>query len=209
MAIMRGLDAEAYDRQYDDRLILRRIGHYFGPHLRKILIVSAATLVMAGLGAALPLIVSSGIDIVTIPGQRDLLWLLIVIIFLVGAGIWVANLVRRQLTTEVVSDVVLEMRKDAFAAAAEQDLAFYDQYSSGRVVSRITSDTEEFGQVIMLSTDVINQVFTALILLVVLLTKEVRLTLARAGNVAFRRHGRPQLSPAGAAGNPAGRAGDG
>jgi ATP-binding cassette, subfamily B, bacterial len=178
MAIMRGLDAEAYDRQYEDRLILRRIGHYFGPHLRKILIVSAATLVMAGLGAALPLIVSSGIDIVTIPGQRDLLWLLIVIIFLVGAGIWVANLVRRQLTTEVVSDVVLEMRKDAFAAAAEQDLAFYDQYSSGRVVSRITSDTEEFGQVIMLSTDVINQVFTALILLVVLLTKEVRLTLA-------------------------------
>jgi ATP-binding cassette, subfamily B, bacterial len=177
MAMMRGLDAEAYDRQYDDRLILRRIGHYFGPHRRKILIVSAATLVMAGLGAALPLIVSSGIDIVTIPGQRDLLWLLIVIIILVGAGIWVANLVRRQLTTEVVSDVVLDMRKDAFAAAAEQDLAFYDQYSSGRVVSRITSDTEEFGQVIMLSTDVINQVFTALILLAVLLTKEVRLTL--------------------------------
>lgn len=178
VAMMRGLDAEAYDRQYDDRDILRRIGYYFRPHRRKIIIVSAATLVMATLGAALPLVVSSGIDIVTEPSERDLLWLLIVIIFLVGAGIWVANLVRRQLTTEVVSDVVLDMRRDAFAAAAEQDLAFYDQFSSGRVVSRITSDTEEFGQVIMLSTDVINQVFTALILLTVLLTRDVGLTLA-------------------------------
>jgi ATP-binding cassette, subfamily B, bacterial len=178
VAIMRGLDAEAYDRQYEDRVILRRIGAYFRPHSRKIWIISAATLVMATLGAALPLIISSGIDMVTIPGQRDFLWLLIVIIFLVGAGVWVANWIRRQLTTEIVADIVLDMRKDAFAAAAEQDLAFYDQFSSGRVVSRITSDTEEFGQIVMLSTDVINQVFTAFILLGVLITKEARLTLA-------------------------------
>ncbi|MDT8304806.1 MAG: ABC transporter ATP-binding protein [Anaerolineae bacterium] len=176
--MMRGLDAEAYDRQYEDRVILQRIGRYFRPHLRKIALISAATLVMAVLGAALPLIISGGIDIVTEPGQRDYLWLLIGLIFLVGGSVWLSNWLRRQLTTEVVADVVLDMRKDAFAAAAEQDLAFYDQFSSGRVVSRITSDTEEFGQVVMISTDVINQVFTAMILLAVLLTKEVRLTLA-------------------------------
>jgi ATP-binding cassette subfamily B protein len=70
------------------------------------------------------------------------------------------------------------MRRKAFAAAAQQDLAFYDEYSSGRVVSRITSDTEEFGQIVLLSNDVINQVFSALILLIILFTIEVRLTLA-------------------------------
>jgi ATP-binding cassette subfamily B protein len=176
--MMRGLDAEAYDRQYSDRFILRRIGSYFRPHSRKMVFIALATFAMAALGAALPLIISEGIDVVTDPAQSNVFWVLVVLVFLVGVLIWVANWVRRQLTTEVVYDVVLDMRKDAFAAAAQQDLAFYDQFSSGRVVSRITSDTEEFGQVVMISTDVINQVFTALILLPVLFSYEVRLTLA-------------------------------
>ncbi|MCB0030263.1 MAG: ABC transporter ATP-binding protein, partial [Anaerolineales bacterium] len=56
--------------------------------------------------------------------------------------------------------------------------AFYDEFSSGRVVSRITSDTEEFGQVANLLTDVVNQSAVALILMVYLFTIEWRLTLA-------------------------------
>jgi ATP-binding cassette subfamily B protein len=46
------------------------------------------------------------------------------------------------------------------------------------VVSRITSDTEEFGQVVTLATDVINQVVTALILLVILATINIPLTVS-------------------------------
>jgi ATP-binding cassette, subfamily B, bacterial len=79
---------------------------------------------------------------------------------------------------QVVADVVLQMRQDAFAASMHQDLSFYDEYSSGRVVSRITSDTEEFGQIVNLSLDVINQIFVALFLIILLFTIEWRLTLA-------------------------------
>lgn len=175
---MRGLEAEAYDRQYGDRELLGRIGHYFGQHRRKVVYIALATAVMAALGAGLPLIVSGGVETVTQPGQRDLLPFLITLIFVVGVGNWASNWVRRRLTTQVVADVMLEMRRRAFAAAAQQDLSFYDEFSSGRVVSRVTSDTEEFGQVVMLTNDVINQVFSALILVVVLMTIELRLTLA-------------------------------
>ena len=177
-AIMRGLEAEAYDRQYSDRILLRRIGDYFLVHARKLIYVALATLLMAAMGAALPLIISNGVAMVTEAGNRDLLPVLIVIVFVVGVGNWAANWVRRRFTVEVVADVILAMRKDAFSAAARQDMAFYDEYSSGRIVSRITSDTEEFGQVVLLSNDVINQVFTAGILVTVLLTIELRLTLA-------------------------------
>ena len=177
-AIMQGLEAEAYDRQYSDKALLQRIGGYFRQHGRKLLVVAAATFLMAAMGAGLPLIVSSGVDIVTTPGRRDFLSVLIGIIFVLGVANWATNWVRRRLTAEVVADVILAMRKDAFAAAARQDLGFYDEFSTGRVVSRITSDTEEFGQVVLLSNDVINQVFTSGILLAVLFTIEVRLTLA-------------------------------
>ncbi len=176
--MMQGLEAEAYDRQYGDRELIARIARYFGDHKRKLIYISIATFLMAGMGAALPIIISNGVETVTDDEAGDQLPFLIIVIFVVGVGNWLANWVRRQLTIEVVADVVLQMRTNAFAAAAQQDLSFYDEFSSGRVVSRITSDTEEFGQVIMLTNDVINQVFSSLILVAVLLTIEVRLTLA-------------------------------
>jgi ATP-binding cassette, subfamily B, bacterial len=73
--------------------------------------------------------------------------------------------------------VVMTMRGDAFTAAARQDLSFYDEFSSGRVVSRITSDTQEFGEVIVMSTDVINQLFSSFILIFVLFAIDWKLTL--------------------------------
>ncbi len=175
--IMRGLEAEAYDRQYDDRELLRRILAYFRPHRRKVVIISVAVALMSAANAALPIVVANGVDMIARTHNNRLLPLLIGIIFLTGVGVWGLNWIRRQLTTEVIADVILAMRQDAFAAAVQQDLSFYDRFSSGRVVSRITSDTQEFGEVIVLSTDVINQLTVALILIVVLFTIEWRLTL--------------------------------
>lgn len=177
-AVMRGLEAEAYDRQYDDRELVRRIGRYFGAYRTKVIIIVASVFVMAALGAALPLIISNGVTIMTEAGNPAVFPILIGITFFVGVLTWITNWIRRQLTSEVIADVVMSLRNDAFGAAARQDLSFYDEYSSGRIVSRITSDTEEFGQVVTLSTDVVNQLFVALILVVVLFTIEWRLTLA-------------------------------
>ena len=90
--------------------------------------------------------------------------------------IWLANWVRRRQTTRAVADVMLALRQDAFAAAASHDLSFYDEYASGRVVSRITSDTQDFAQVVVLVTDLSSQVVEAGILLLILLRVDWRLT---------------------------------
>jgi ATP-binding cassette subfamily B protein len=177
-AVMSGLEAEAYDRQYDDRELVRRIGRYFGAYRSKVIIIIISVFLMAGTGAALPLIISNGVSIMADEGDPTVIPLLIGIIFFIGILTWGVNWVRRQLTSEVIADVVMSLRNDAFAAAANQDLSFYDEYSSGRIVSRITSDTEEFGQVVTLSTDVVNQLFVAFILVVVLFSIEWRLTMA-------------------------------
>jgi ATP-binding cassette subfamily B protein len=177
-AVMRGLEAEAYDRQYDDRELVRRLGRYFGAYKPKVIIIVISVFFMAALGSALPLIISNGVGIMADNGNTAVIPLLIGIIFVVGILTWATNWLRRQLTSELIADVVMSLRNDAFEAAARQDLSFYDEYSSGRIVSRITSDTEEFGQVVTLSTDVVNQLFVAVILIGVLFTIEWRLTLA-------------------------------
>jgi ATP-binding cassette subfamily B protein len=79
--------------------------------------------------------------------------------------------------TRAVADIVLALAKDAFRAATSHDLSFYDQYSSGKVVSRITSDTRDFGQLFGLLTDFLSQVVESGLLAIVLMTIEWRLAL--------------------------------
>ncbi|NJN55142.1 MAG: ABC transporter ATP-binding protein, partial [Anaerolineae bacterium] len=177
-AITRGLEAEAYDRQYSDKQLVGRIRHYFSPYRRKIIIIVIAIILIAAANAAVPLLVAWAVNLMTTPNNSTLAPLLVGAVFVLGIAIWAFNWVRRLLMVEVVQDVVLAMREDAFAAAARQDMSFYDEFSSGRVVSRITSDTQEFGEVLMLSADVINQLAVAVILIIILFTIQWQLTLA-------------------------------
>ncbi|MCO5206599.1 MAG: ABC transporter ATP-binding protein/permease [Anaerolineae bacterium] len=177
-AIMRGLDAEAYDREYTDRELVDRIVAYFSLYKRRAILVVVSLILLAFLGAAPPIIVAQGVALME--GQDDALLAatLVASIFFVGVATWGVNWVRRLYTVKVIQDVVLAMRHDAFTAAANQDMSFYDEFSSGRVVSRITSDTEEFGQIVGLAADVIQQMISAIILVVILFTIDWRLTLA-------------------------------
>lgn len=177
-SIFRGLDAEAYDRQYKDSELIWRVWAYFRPHRNKLLTITVSIVLMAAANAAVPIVISNGIETLTEEGSDSLpIPVLIGIIFVVGASVWVFNFVRRKLTVEVISDSVLQMRIDAFDSAARQDMSFYDRFSSGRVVSRITSDTQEFSEVMVLVTDIMNQLTVALILLIVLIRIQWQLTL--------------------------------
>ncbi len=169
-AILRGLDGEAYDRKYSDKELMRRIGRYFRPYGRKVILIAISVLHMATANAAIPIIVSNGVGVMADGADDGLIPMLTGIIFTIGFSVWGLNWVRRQNATELIADIILAMRKDAFSAAARQDLSFYDEYSSGRIVSRITTDTQEFGEVVILSTDVINQLAVALVLLITLST---------------------------------------
>ncbi len=175
--MMRGLDAEAYDRSYKDTDLVRRIFTYFRPHWRKISVVTFTIVLLALAGSSLPLVVTNGIGLISSGGDSNLMPLLITIVFIIGVGVWALNWVRRQLTAEIIADTILALRNDTFAAAARQDLSFYDEYSTGRIVSRITSDTQEFGEVLVIATDLLNQLAVALILMVVLFRIEWKLTL--------------------------------
>lgn len=174
---MSGLDSEAYDRQYSDKELVRRILAYFRPYRQKIVVIVIAIFLMAGASAAVPLLVSAGVDQISGGNNAILVPVLVTAVFVAGISIWFFNWVRRRLTSEVVADAILAMRSDAFDATIHQDMAFFDEYSSGRIVSRITTDTQAFGEVIILATDVINQLAVALILILVLFRIEWRLTL--------------------------------
>lgn len=177
MGFFAGLNDEKYDRQYTDRELTRRIFGYFKPQKKRLVWVTWLVIILAGIGAALPVVVARMVD--SLRGQPSLqaISLVSATVLLIGIGLWGLNWARRSIVVRAVGDVVLDLRTRAFRAAAEHDLSFYDLFSSGRIVSRITSDTNDFGQLVVIVTDVGSQIVQALILGVVLFRTDLRMSL--------------------------------
>lgn len=181
MGFFAGLNNEKYDRQYTDRELTRRIVRYFTPQKKRMSAIVTLVVAMAALGAALPVIVSAIMDLLKDQPTPQAIALVSGGMTLIAFLNWGLNWLRRSLTVHAVGDVVLGLRAKAFAAAAEHDLSFYDQFSSGRIVSRITSDTNDFGQLVVIITDVASQLVQTVLLGVVLARTEWRLFLIMLG----------------------------
>lgn len=161
--VMDGLDAEAYDRVYKDRDLVRRILNYFQPQRRVMLLVSGMVLLTSLLDAALPILISRGIDIYSSSRSVATIAVIVGVVLAAGALSWVFNFVRQAYTARAVGAVVLRLREDAFGATLERDMSFYDEYASGKIVSRVTSDTEDFANVVTLSLNLVSQILLVVI----------------------------------------------
>jgi ATP-binding cassette subfamily B protein len=177
MGFFSGLNNEKYDRQYSDRDLVRRMVGYFSTQKPRMTAIIVLVMVMAVIGAALPVIVSRIMDMMQSQPTTEAILLVGIGMTIIAFLNWGLNWLRRSLTVRSVGDVVLGLRSKAFSAAAEHDLSFYDQFSSGRIVSRITSDTNDFGQLVVIITDVASQIVQTIILGFVLARAEWRLFL--------------------------------
>ena len=173
-AVFGGLQGDKYDRQYSDAYLFRRIARYMGEHKRQVILALLGFLIV-GLGRAIrPVFISAAVD--ELVGGSDLLSLLLLALTIVTLAEYVCNYGRRRFTVVVIGRIVAQMRKDAFRAAVGRDLSFYDRHKSGTIISRITSDTQEFGDVMLLGSDVVSQFLSVVILFSILLSYSLELT---------------------------------
>ncbi len=148
---------------------MRRILNYFRPHTRTMATVAGMVVLASLAEAIIPIVVSRGIDMLTGHPTAQLLLGLAGFVTVLGSLGWFFNFIRQTLSAQAVGDVVLALREDAFAAVLERDLSFYDQYASGKIVSRVTSDTQDFSTVVTLTIDLMSQLLLVLIVSGVLL----------------------------------------
>ena len=179
--ILDGLDTEAYDRNYSDRELLTRIISYFRPHARQMILVAVMITLNSVAGTGSPILISKAIDTVAENPSVETLLLLAGGVLLLGATAWIFNYVRQLFSARVVGDVVLKLREDVFDATVGHDLSFFDEHPSGKIVSRVTSDTQDFSAVVTLVMDLLSQVLLVVILSVWLFKINVWLTLLLLG----------------------------
>ena len=175
--IMDGLQAEAYDRAYTDRQLTRRIAHYFKAQLPIISGVIALIVLASCLDSASPLLMSRGIDLVTGENKLPILAQLIGLILLATGFSWLCHYAREVLTARAIGNVVLQLRQNAFKAVMARDMSFFDEFPSGKIVSRVTTDTENFASVVSLALDLFSQILLFAIVAGVLVFRNMQLTL--------------------------------
>jgi len=179
MGFFSGLSAEKYDRKYSDKKLFKRIISYFKKQSKKLIIVGVTIIIRAIIDAYNPVIVARGLDEVTQEtATAEFILTLTGVVLAIGVISWLANLFRRRFAARTIAELIRQLSTDAFQASVQQDMSFHDSFDSGKIVSRITSDTREFGQLITLSTDVLMQIVSSIILAVILVRTEWRLAIA-------------------------------
>jgi ABC-type multidrug transport system fused ATPase/permease subunit len=175
--ILDGLESEDYDRQYGDRELLNRIISYFRPYTRQMLLVAVMITLSSLAGTGGPILISRALDIVSDNSSTQVIILLTAGVLILGASAWLFNYIRQWFSARVTGNVVLQLREDAFNATIQHDLSFFDEHPSGKIVSRITSDTQDFSETVNLILNLLSQILLVGILTIVLITISVPLTL--------------------------------
>lgn len=175
--IMGGLDSDSYDRQYSDRVLLRRILSYFTPQSRPMITSAVVILLAAIFDALLPIALAKGIDLLASnPSLAAVLLFSGAVILLQSLG-WVMNYIRQRNSARAIGDVVLKLREDVFQAVSKHDLSFYDEQPTGKLVSRITSDTQDFSLTVDLTMNLVSQLGAIILVAIFAFSVSVKLTL--------------------------------
>ncbi len=156
--IMDGLETEAYDRNYTDRALISRIASYFRPWRWRIALVGLVLALASLADFAAQVVISRSLDAAAAFPAVGVFIGLGIAVASFGSLEWLLNFLRQHLSGKVVGETILRLRSDAFARSIAHDLSFYDEHSSAKVVSRITTDTEDFANVVGLVVDFLSQI---------------------------------------------------
>lgn len=177
MGMYVGLDAESYDRKYKDRVLLKRIFHYFSPYKRSMVIVIFFLTISSLSSAFVPVLVSTAIN--NLESNRNIIYLIFLLIFILilNLSTWIFNYFTVNHSAYVIGNVVLDLRRDAGQAVLNHDLSFFDRNPIGKIVSRTNTDSRDFGQTVDLTFQLISSVLVIVFLLIIMSFINLILTL--------------------------------
>ena len=180
--LMDGIGAEEYDRSYTDRELVRRILVRFRPERSRIVAVCGSILAAAVAGTLLPIVVSRAIDSMgaefSSGDEVAAGWLVgtVALIIALNTMSWLFNAYRRATGSRAIGGVVERLRTDAFDALMRHDLSFYDAHPTGKMVSRVASDSQAFSEIVSLTMELVSQTVLVVLVFAYLFTVDALLT---------------------------------
>jgi ATP-binding cassette, subfamily B, multidrug efflux pump len=142
-------EEDAIGKTYDLKVARRLIG-YLRPYWH----LAAAALILTLLSNVListqPYFTKVAVDEFITPRNVDGLWLFALAFFGVFLFRFIFSYIQEVLLNKVGQRVMLDLRRQIFAKLQRQEVAYFDKYPVGRIITRLTSDV-----------DALNELFTS------------------------------------------------
>jgi ABC-type multidrug transport system fused ATPase/permease subunit len=119
--------------------------------------------------------------------NRNIFYIVFVVFIILALNLssWVFNYFQQRNAFRVIGGVMLDLRNDATNAVLNHDLSFFDRNPTGKIVSRINSDSDTFGTTVDLSIQLISSVLVVFILVIIMFLINPTLSLATLSAVPF------------------------
>ncbi|HEX3507885.1 MAG TPA: ABC transporter transmembrane domain-containing protein, partial [Candidatus Dormibacteraeota bacterium] len=160
------------------RALLATLGR---PYKKELALAGLLILVRSAAFLAIPYLVGIGIDRGILAGRNgNLETLVLIVIALLGALTLnaVANYAFMRLSGRVGADILFDLRRLLFSHVQELSLSFFERYTSGRIISRLTSDIDALNELLATGlTSVLTSLISVVGITVILLHLDARLGL--------------------------------
>jgi ATP-binding cassette, subfamily B, bacterial len=150
------------------------------PYLRTVWLLIGVVVVENAARLSIPWLVKRGIDLGIPPlvdsGSATLIYQTVALMLVVVAIQAVTRRAFLRSSGKVGQEVLLELRRRVFTHFQKLDVAFHDRYTSGRVVSRLTSDIDAIAELLVGGFDgLVTALFTMVGVGILLLTLDLKL----------------------------------
>jgi len=172
---------ETYDRQYSDRELIRRFGRYLAPYKWQLVIIIFTILVNAGISVLPPLMVRFAFDLL----KESQEWVVVAPYAIAYIGLtillWGLQVIQGILVTIVTQKMIKQIQMDTYMSLQEHDLSFFDKQATGKIMSRLTNDSQELNNMIMIVAQFISNFVIVFSVLGIMFYVNWRLTLVTLG----------------------------
>ncbi|TMC00400.1 MAG: ABC transporter ATP-binding protein [Chloroflexi bacterium] len=160
------------------RRLLATLAH---PYRKELAISALLILTRSAAYLSLPSLVGLGIDRGIRPGHAGNLGTLTLIVAALLLALVInaaANYLFLRLSGRIGADILFDLRRALFGHVQELSLSFYERYTSGRIISRLTSDIDALNELLATGlTSVITSLISVVAITVILIHLDTRLGL--------------------------------
>ncbi len=152
------------------------LGRLARPYRGQLVVAISLIVLRSAAYLSIPYLVGLGVDAGV--GHRDLRALggvgaALVVVLVVNAG---ANYAFLRLSGRIGQAALLDLRMLLFAHVQELSISFYERYTSGRIISRLTSDVDALNELLATGlTSVVTSLLSVVAITVILIRLDARL----------------------------------
>ena len=175
MGFIRELPDEKYDRKYGDIYLFKRLFGYIGKHdMKSFTIVVTWMIIQTAASISIPYVIKIVIQGVQESIFNAVFYIETASIALLYGIAWFAQYRALYRSSILMGEMLLQIRKDSFETLLRNDMKFYDENKSGKLVSRVTSDTDTVSQMVQLTTSFFINILVMAVVIILLFVTNVK-----------------------------------